>query len=167
MLRSVKSRAMYGEVKRRVDRVRSQPGHAAEAAANGQEKEKGGAVALYQAPDMMAGAARLGGTGSTVTSALAVSGGGAGAGLFPLNQRCSTFMISCSSAGTWADRYCRYLDIVDIWISIYQSPHLWQLAGDARGQGVAALVGAASAPRAILTYRLKLHSHLQALVESR
>ena len=80
VLRSVKSRAMYGEVKRRVDRVRSQPGHAAEAAANGQEKEKGGAVALYQAPDMMAGAARLGGTGSTVTSALAVSGGGAGAG---------------------------------------------------------------------------------------
>ena len=61
VLRSVKSRAMYGEVKRRVDRVRSQPGHAAEAAANGQEKEKGGAVALYQAPDMMAGAARLGG----------------------------------------------------------------------------------------------------------
>ena len=44
-----------------------------------------------------------------------VSGGGAGAGLFPLNQRCSTFMISCSSAGTWADRYCRYLDSVDIY----------------------------------------------------
>ena len=37
-----------------------------------------------------------------------VSGGGAGAGLFPLNQRCSTFMISCSSAGTWANTYCRY-----------------------------------------------------------
>ena len=36
-----------------------------------------------------------------------VSGGGAGAGLFPLNQRCSTFMISCSSAGTWANTYCR------------------------------------------------------------
>ena len=57
ILRSIKSRAMYGEVKRRVDKVKSQPEHQRPQpeSANGDK----GAVQLYQAPDMMAGAARV------------------------------------------------------------------------------------------------------------
>jgi len=72
ILRSVKSRAMYGEVKQRVDKVKKQPSHQTQVpdASNGQDK---GAVALYQPPDMMAGAARVGNG-----SALSVANGGTG-----------------------------------------------------------------------------------------
>ena len=82
ILRSVKSRAMYGEVKQRVDKVKSQPGHQShhqmQENTNGQEKNGAGAVTLYQPPDMMAGAARLANGGQS-SSALSVMGG-AGAG---------------------------------------------------------------------------------------
>ena len=76
ILRSIKSRAMYGEVKRRVDKVKSQPEHQRPQteSSNGEK----GAVQLYQAPDMMAGAARVN-TGPS--GAVSVVGGvGAGAG---------------------------------------------------------------------------------------
>jgi len=71
ILRSIKSRAMYGEVKRRVDKVKSQPEHQRPQteSANGDK----GAVQLYQAPDMMAGAARVN-TGPS--GAVSVMGGG-------------------------------------------------------------------------------------------
>ena len=78
VLRSVKSRAMYGEVKQRVDQVRRQGGGETPAAPADSVQESG-AVQLYQPPDMMAGAARVGNNTSS-SSAMSIISGGASAG---------------------------------------------------------------------------------------
>ena len=79
VLRSIKSKAIYGEVKQKVDKVRSEPGHSGEAeggaeVSNG--KEKSSAVAVFKPPDLMAGAARSR-EGSTALSMMSGVGGGA------------------------------------------------------------------------------------------
>ena len=83
ILRSIKSRAMYGEVKQRVDSVKQQNGgkvsSQASSADNGQQQDKG-AVQLYQPPDLMAGAAKLGGGGPGANQQLSIISGGASAG---------------------------------------------------------------------------------------
>jgi len=77
VLRGVKSKAVYGQVQVKVDRVKSMPSHQVvnsnPESVPGQEKA-GGTVAVYQPPNMMAGAAGVGGSGT-----LAV-GGGVGGG---------------------------------------------------------------------------------------
>jgi len=81
VLRGVKSRAVYGAVQTKVDRVKSMPSHQVASTNNdtvtGQEKN-GGTVAVYQPPNMMAGAVS-GGTGGQST-ALSVGGGLNGTG---------------------------------------------------------------------------------------
>lgn len=87
VLRGVKSRAVYGAVQTKVDKVKSMPSHQVVSSNNdtvpGQEKN-GGAVAVYQPPNMMAGVVgggsstalsvggRLGGTGAQTSHQLAV-----------------------------------------------------------------------------------------------
>ena len=75
VLRSIKSKAIYGEVKQKVDKVKSEPGmsgdHGAGEASNG--KEKSSAVAVFKPPDLMAGAVR-GKEGSTAVSMMSGAG---------------------------------------------------------------------------------------------
>jgi len=82
VLRGVKSRAVYGAVQTKVDKVKSMPSHQVASSNNdtntGQEKN-GGTVAVYQPPNMMAGAVGGGGVNGAST-ALSVGGGLGGTG---------------------------------------------------------------------------------------
>ena len=81
VLRGVKSRAVYGAVQTKVDKVKSMPSHQVASSNNdtatGQEKN-GGTVAVYQPPNMMAGAVAGGVNGAS--TALSVGGGLGGTG---------------------------------------------------------------------------------------
>jgi len=81
VLRGVKSRAVYGAVQTKVDKVKSMPSHQVASSNNdtaaGQEKN-GGTVAVYQPPNMMAGA--VGGGVNGASTALSVGGGLGGTG---------------------------------------------------------------------------------------
>ena len=58
VLRSIKSKAIYGEVKQKVDKVKREPGPGGDMAGSEETngKEKSSAVAVFKPPDLMAGA---------------------------------------------------------------------------------------------------------------
>jgi len=58
ILASIKSRAMYGNIKEDVDRLKNMPDYQKQGQENGAENGENGAVAVYKAPNMMANAVK-------------------------------------------------------------------------------------------------------------
>jgi len=84
LLRGIKSKALYGKVQQKVDAIRSMPEHQkrnfeASEAANDTTATNGGAVAVYKAPNMMAGAVNDNKSALVSTGSVASQGTGTNA----------------------------------------------------------------------------------------